>query len=217
VDLDLSNLPGIVAGGFLAAGAGWLQATTVRRAQREQAELDRVEREKQFQAEQKARRDEEVRVRADAKADEVIAALDDVRRLLVGKIRLNGSLYPDDHDERKTVQALLAKTELANAYLQQPLRGNIEVALRVLPRLDEMWRDGFTSDSAWSAGRHVLRYARESAARYLRGEEQHPRPEKVAQYERDLAELDQAIADQMERQIAEDNAKDAGGEHPLDT
>lgn len=94
MEIDWSGLIAVVTGALIAAGAGSVQARASRRAQREQAAIDRADRVAQFEAEQKARRDEEVRVRADAKADEVIAELDELRRILTRTIQLDGRLMP---------------------------------------------------------------------------------------------------------------------------
>ncbi len=200
MNLDWTDLPGVVIGGLIAAGAGWVQAVLAKR-----------DRAAQFESEQEALRQQEVRARADLKADEVVAALDDLSRLYF-EGRIWGDLTPDldDRERRTDIRRALGRIEAASIYLGQPVRGNVEAATRILPTIDELYhRQILDGQYPFPVGRTVIAFARDSVASYLRGE-QVPSIEPLAQYLRMLDELDAEIdheAQRQERLAAEHDAE----------
>ncbi|MBO3096396.1 hypothetical protein [Cellulomonas dongxiuzhuiae] len=143
----------------------------------------------------KARRDEEVRVRADVKADEVIAALDEVRRILTRTIQFDGTLMPRDPERHKAVRWMVAEVRA-----RAPIYSSRFVAI--------LRPSSAFCLNRMSCGREASpRVRRDSTARCLRGEPAANVPDDIAQAERDLEALNDHIEAQIERQIAEDAAK----------
>ena len=94
-------LLGVVLGGLIAAGAGWWQSKRQRTWQREDFALGL-----------QATRDQEVRERADAKADEVLAELQEMETLLLRR-PFGRYIWPDDREERAVVTLSLARLSQA--------------------------------------------------------------------------------------------------------
>jgi len=196
VPLDWSDLPGVVVGGLIAAGAGWVQSLTARHDRREE-----------FDVEVKARRTDDAWSRAYERAQEIVTALDDIQRLVHRTGRVSLAFMPEDQDERAAVDAALEHMRAASVYLPNPARERIGDVVALLPRLDELSGSGYIDTWPRSAGRLVIASARDTIGRHLRQEDPGEVSQEVTAYLRGMAGCDADMDAQIERQIAEESAQ----------
>ena len=201
MDLDWSNLIGVALGGAIAAAAGSVQARSARKSAQGQ-----------FAAEMKERRDQEVRVRADARAIEVIDAISALNRLIHGgrswTYYMSGYLYPSDNVVKQQIDAHISKIGSAATFLPAPLRHQVRIVPELLPRLDEMASQRFLGERPQTAARRILSSAEEAAGRWLRNEPLlEGYSEAIERYRRASQELDDYIDYQVEQDIARAEAQ----------
>lgn len=201
MNLDWSDIPSVVVGGLIATGAGWVQSILSRKGAREQAERDRVAQREQFDAQVKAKRDDDVRARADGKAEEILASLLDLDALLFKRIRIEGDLMPHDADERRAVKTVLARVEVASVYLQQPVRERVGEMLKFLPLVEELHYRGYMAQRPWGVGKRLVASTREALASYLRGEPIAPPTLEVAELGRLNDEMQRDLDAQFEAEM----------------
>ncbi len=154
----IAGLGGTALGGAIAALAGWWQAKRQRRWQLED-----------FERQQVAARDAEVRQRADAKAVEVLEHLAFLDKSLLGTNWFGRYVMPDDKDKRREVDRSLADLSRAAMYLQQPLRRHVELVADVLPDCDQL-AQSFLRQSPRSLVFILLHETKEVVGKYLRNE-----------------------------------------------
>jgi hypothetical protein len=197
--LDWSDLPGVVIGGVIAAGAGWVQSLAARRDRREG-----------FDDEVKARRADDAWNRAYERAQEIVTALDDIQRLVHEQGRVSLAFMPEVQDERTAVEAALERMRAASVYLPNPARQRIENVVALLPRLDGLFGSGYIDTWPRSAGRVVIASARDTIGRHLRQEDLGEMSPDVTVFLRGMEDYDSDMDEQIERQIAEQEAQKAG-------
>lgn len=201
MDLDWSDLIGVALGGAIAAVAGAVQACSARKSAQGQ-----------FAAEMKERRDQEVRVRADARAIEVIDAISELNRLILDGRSwadyISGYLYPSDAAVRRQIDEQISKIDRAATFLPAPLRHQVRVVPELLPRLDEMASLQFLRERPQTAARKIMSSAAEAAGRWLRNEPLlEGSSEAIERYRCASQELDDYIEHQMEQDIARAEAQ----------
>lgn len=119
---------------------------------------------------EQGRRDE-VRVRVDAKADDLLhllRALDEIlfrRRIVISR----HDVWPSDADEKREARRLWNEILVASGYLTQPLRRHVRV-LWIITDAERLAQERWVDASAWSIGFAAVRWARENLERYLRGD-----------------------------------------------
>ncbi|TRW46361.1 hypothetical protein [Georgenia yuyongxinii] len=197
MDLDVGTLLSTIIGGFIAVASSWLFGLRQRRWQKEDTERALT-----------ATRDAEVRKRADEKADEVLTELDALERLLLGRIRLTGYLWPPDPEVSFAVKDTLNRLGRATQYLQQPLRMHLDLARRILNDADPMRGHGFLREAPVTVGHHVVDHARDIVGKYLRNE---PVPPELDERHRNYEKAWQTLQDyndwMVERAEAEAEAQ----------
>ncbi len=176
-------------GGVIAATAGWFQARLQRRWQIED-----------FQRMQAAARDQEVRARADQRAEQILSDLDELEGILLRDVRRY--LWPADRTQLRQARKALTRISKSALYLQQPLRRHVLLATRTLAEADQLVEGRWVSDSPRMIGVVVIRRVRELVARYLRNERVPPElSDRFEQYQIGLNNLDEYIEHQLESQI----------------
>lgn len=196
--LDWSSIPAVVSGGLIAAGAGWVQSIR-----------SRNERRQQFADEIRQRRTDDIWSRSYERAQEIIAALDDVGRVALKPGRVALTFMPDDETERSEVKAALDRIRAASIYLPQPTRTRAEDFVRLVPRLGELLETGYIQDWPRFAGRNAIEATREVLGRYLRQEDPGEFSADMSAYLKALGELNEAQEVEIKRQIAGYSAREA--------
>ncbi len=189
----IAGLGGTALGGAIAALAGWWQAKRQRRWQLED-----------FERQQVAARNAEVRQRADARAVEVLDHLAALDKLLLAGNWFGRYLMPDDQDKRRYVDRVIGDLSRAAMYLQQPLRRHVELVAEVLPDADQL-AQRFLKQSPRSLAHVLLHETKDVVGQYLRNEEvpQDFSPER-ARYAKATEDLQEYIDGQIESQMAMD-------------
>lgn len=149
---------------------------------------------------QAAARDQEVRARADQRAEQILSDLDELEGILLRDVRRY--LWPADRTQLRQARKALTRISKSALYLQQPLRRHVLLATRTLAEADQLVEGRWVSDSPRMIGVVVIRRVRELVARYLRNERVPPElSDRFEQYQIGLNNLDEYIEHQLESQI----------------
>jgi len=126
--------------------------------------------EDQLRAAEQARQDE-VRARVDAKADDILHLIRALEQLLFHRriVVSTYDLWPLDVDEKREARKLWNDIMVASAYLTQPLRRHV-TAVWIITDAERLAQEGWVDASARSIGYVILRGARDNLERFLRGE-----------------------------------------------
>lgn len=204
--LDWSDLPGIVAGGVIAAGAGWLQARSARRDRREEFAHEVDVRREDAADEVKQRRADDAWNRSYERAQEIVAALEDIRRVTVPVNRVSMMFRPTEAADRSVMDTAVERIRAASIYLPSPTRSRVQDGVALLTRVDELSETNYIEVWARTAGTAVLESIRRDVGRYLRQEQPSGISDSIARYLEALVARDQDIEEHLRRQMDGEDA-----------
>lgn len=153
-----------------------------------------------------AKRDEEVRVRADEKAVDALDAVERLRTVLLrrgpilGVYRLPG-MMDDRYAEYKDALAVLTN---AAVFFQQPLREHVRAAAAMVPEVDQLCGERWVQEWPHTVLWRLFDETHDRIGAYLRNEPVEPASAQVLEYRRALAELEVDINRRLAAQEAAD-------------